>query len=86
MNIFHVDGRLSRFQIFPTKISLKRNFSLVLYKTNFGLLKFKSLFIKTKTQFINFIFFEFFSIPSINTTLKWHYINMFGKIDSVLII
>jgi hypothetical protein len=37
------------FNFFPIKVYIKRVFSLVFYKINFGVLKFKS---KTKTQIV----------------------------------
>ncbi len=47
------------------------------YKTDFGVLKFKKSFTRTKTQFIKLLFFNInhlAQISLINMTLKWHYV------------
>jgi hypothetical protein len=64
---------------------IKRVLNLMLYETDFGVLKFKNPLLKPRLNLLNF-FFEFFNIPLINIALKWHYINMFRKNDSLLVI
>jgi hypothetical protein len=65
------------------------------YKTDFGVFKFKSPLLKSNFNILNkMIFLEFFNIhinhlsqiSLINMTLKWHYINLFEKIDNFLIV
>ncbi len=66
----------------------------MLYKTNYWGVKVQKSFIKTKTQFSKLCFFEFFNIhinhlaqiSLINMTFKWHYVNMFEKIDSFSVV
>jgi len=86
------DDRLSSFHFLSYQnFFIKRVLSLVLYKIDFRVFKFKNPFLKPKLNLLNFMIKKnkinthinhLVQVFLINMTLKWHYINMFDKIDS----
>jgi len=89
--LLRVHGRLPSFSFFfHQNFFIKKFLSLVLYKFDFLVLKFKSPLLKPKLNLldlkINIYINHLAKISLINMTLKWHYINMFNKIDIFLVV